>query len=206
MGPRRGQSTHRTGDRACGKRGYNPGDGARSGGDGTFGPGRRGTRSRPPHDLRVDRAFKAFFRRVKRGEDAGYSRANGPGRYESMVVPRSREFKLRGDGQSRYGRLSFKGMSGMRVRMHRPLPEGAAVRRVIVKGEPSGHIGTPSSAGTSKTTNRPSTPAPRTPWRCILDSSFERHRARLWVRNPNGATDGYLAPDNANPSTRPKPA
>lgn len=88
---------------------------------------------------RVDRAFGAFFRRVKRSEDAGYPRAKGPGRYKSMAVPRSREFKLRWDGQGRYARLSFKGMSGMRVRMHRPLPEGAAVRRVIVKREPSGH-------------------------------------------------------------------
>ena len=88
---------------------------------------------------RVDRAFVAFFRRVKRGEDAGYPRAKGPGQYRSMTVKRSREFDVVGEGSGRYQRLSFKGISGLRVRMHRPLPEGAAIRRAIVKREASGH-------------------------------------------------------------------
>lgn len=87
---------------------------------------------------RVDRAYRGFFGRVKNGEEAGYPRPKGPGRYTSMTVPRSREFGLRWDGRTRHGRLSFKGISSLRVRMHRPLPDAASVRRVIVKRVPSG--------------------------------------------------------------------
>ena len=89
---------------------------------------------------RVDFAYKSFFRRVKRGEVPGYPRPKGPGRSRSMTYPRSREFRFRWDGESRHGRLSFKGFSGVKVRVHRPLPEGATVRRLTtVVREPSGH-------------------------------------------------------------------
>ena len=87
---------------------------------------------------RVDRAFKAFFRRVRRGGAPGYPRPKSPGTYRSLTVPRSRDFRLRWDGKSRYGRLSFKGFSGMRIRMHRGIPEGAKVRRLTIKCERSG--------------------------------------------------------------------
>jgi len=36
---------------------------------------------------RVDLAFKAFFRRVKAGEDPGYPRFRGRGRYNSITYP-----------------------------------------------------------------------------------------------------------------------
>jgi len=36
---------------------------------------------------RVDLAFKAFFRRVKAGENPGYPRFRGKGRYESLTYP-----------------------------------------------------------------------------------------------------------------------
>ncbi len=87
---------------------------------------------------RVDLAFRAFFRRCKAGEKPGYPRAKGAGWYKSITVPRSREFELTYSPGARFGRLSFKGFSGLRVRMHRPLPEDASVRRVMVKQEASG--------------------------------------------------------------------
>jgi putative transposase len=37
--------------------------------------------------LRLDRAFQAFFRRVKAGETPGYPRCQGRGRYNSFTVP-----------------------------------------------------------------------------------------------------------------------
>src|SRR5262245_62101286 len=37
--------------------------------------------------VRVDLAFKAFFRRVKAGQDAGYPRFKGFGRYDSITYP-----------------------------------------------------------------------------------------------------------------------
>jgi len=39
--------------------------------------------------VRVDLAFKAFFRRVKSGEKAGYPRFRGVGRYDSFTYPQS---------------------------------------------------------------------------------------------------------------------
>jgi len=87
---------------------------------------------------RVDLAFRGFFRRVKAKENPGYPRAKGAGACKSLTVSRSREFKLVWDGEGRYGRLSFKSLSGLRVRMHRPFPENAAVRRVTIKREGSG--------------------------------------------------------------------
>jgi putative transposase len=87
---------------------------------------------------RTDLAFRGFFRRVKAKENPGYPRAKATGAYKSLTVPRSREFKVVWDGNGRFGRLSFKGLSGVRVRMHRPLSENAAVRRVTIKREGSG--------------------------------------------------------------------
>jgi putative transposase len=37
--------------------------------------------------LRVERAYQAFFRRVKNGEQAGYPRFQGRGRYHSFTYP-----------------------------------------------------------------------------------------------------------------------
>jgi len=39
--------------------------------------------------LRVELAFKAFFRRVKAGENPGYPRFKGRGRYDSITYPQS---------------------------------------------------------------------------------------------------------------------
>jgi putative transposase len=37
--------------------------------------------------VRIDLAFKAFFRRVKAGETPGYPRFRGKGRYDSLTYP-----------------------------------------------------------------------------------------------------------------------
>jgi putative transposase len=37
--------------------------------------------------VRIDLAFKAFFRRVKQGEAPGYPRFRGRGRYDSLTFP-----------------------------------------------------------------------------------------------------------------------
>lgn len=88
---------------------------------------------------RVDLAYRSFFRRVKRGDVPGFPRPKAPGRCRSMTYPRSREFKFDWDGQKRYARLSFKGFSGLKLRVHRPLPQGVTVKRLTVVREPSGH-------------------------------------------------------------------
>ena len=66
--------------------------------------------------LRLDRAFQAFFRRVKAGETPGYPRFQGRGRYTSFTFP---EY---GNGAVLDGRvLSLSKIGRIRIRLHRPL-------------------------------------------------------------------------------------
>jgi putative transposase len=64
--------------------------------------------------VRLDLAFKAFFRRVKAGEEPGYSRFRGPDRYDSFCFPQS-GFALQGQ----VVRLSKIGT--VRLVLHRPI-------------------------------------------------------------------------------------
>lgn len=65
--------------------------------------------------MRVDLAFKAFFRRVKAGEkEPGFPRFKGKGRYDSFTYPQY-GFKLDGD------RLHLSKIGDVRIVLHRPL-------------------------------------------------------------------------------------
>ena len=64
--------------------------------------------------MRVDLAFKAFFRRVKAGENPGYPRFKGKGRYDSITYKQS-GFKLEGD------HLHLSKIGDMRIVLHRPV-------------------------------------------------------------------------------------
>src|SRR3990172_9014583 len=59
---------------------------------------------------RVDKAFKAFFRRCKAGETPGYPRFKGKFRYNSFTYPQD-GFKLEGD------KLTLSGIGSVRVRL-----------------------------------------------------------------------------------------
>ena len=64
----------------------------------------------------IDKAFQAFFRRVKAGEKAGYPRFKGNNRFDSFGLKEyGNGFKL--DGR----RLRLTGIGRVRVRWHRPL-------------------------------------------------------------------------------------
>jgi putative transposase len=77
--------------------------------------------------LRIDLAMKAFFRRVKAGEQPGYPRFRGRDRYDSFCYPQAPSgCKLNGD------RLTLSGIGTVRVVLHRPLvgtPKTCCVRR-----------------------------------------------------------------------------
>lgn len=96
---------------------------------------------------RVDLAYKAFFRRCRTGEKVGYPRSKGEGWYKSLSINRAREFDLKPPrGGERYGKLLIgraqarrAALGPMRIRMHRNIPEGANVRRVMLKREANGH-------------------------------------------------------------------
>jgi putative transposase len=65
---------------------------------------------------RVDRAFKAFFRRVKAGETPGFPRLKGKGQYDSLTYPQATAFAVGEDTI----RLSKVGC--VKAVVHRPLP------------------------------------------------------------------------------------
>ena len=64
---------------------------------------------------RLDKAFKAFFRRVENGEEPGYPRFKGYGRYDSFTYPQS-GFKILEDG-----RLKLSKIGVIRMFMHREI-------------------------------------------------------------------------------------
>ena len=76
---------------------------------------------------RLDRAFKAFFRRVKSGEAPGYPRFKLEGRFRTI------EFPSYGDGckLKENGRLYIQHIGHVKVKLHRPI-EGA-IKTVSIK-------------------------------------------------------------------------
>jgi len=77
---------------------------------------------------RVDKAFKAFFRRVKQGGKAGYPRFKSHRRYDSITFP------SHGDGnQLREKHLFVQGVGEIKIKLHRPV-EGK-IKTVLVKRE-----------------------------------------------------------------------
>jgi len=81
--------------------------------------------------VRVDLAFKAFFRRVKAGEQPGYPRFKGPGRYDSLTYPQY------GNGVRLEGRhLILSKIGSVKVVLHRPL-EGT-IKTVTIRRASTG--------------------------------------------------------------------
>lgn len=64
--------------------------------------------------VRVDLAFKAFFRRVKAKENPGYPRFKGKGRYDSFTYPQT-GFKLEGN------KLKLSKIGTVKIKIHRPI-------------------------------------------------------------------------------------
>nr|BBH87038.1 transposase [Thermosporothrix sp. COM3] len=64
---------------------------------------------------RVEKAFQAFFRRVKNGETPGYPRFQGKNRFDSFTYPQS-GFSLTHDN-----RLCLSKIGSIKVKLHRPL-------------------------------------------------------------------------------------
>src|SRR5258705_9741512 len=84
---------------------------------------------------RLDEAYKAFFRRIKKGGKPGFPRFRGKGWFDSFGF---REFC----GISlKEGRLRFKSMPGsLRVHMHRQLPTDAVIRSCTFRRDVKGWV------------------------------------------------------------------
>jgi len=81
---------------------------------------------------RLDKAFKAFFRRVKAGEVPGFPRFKGRNRFHSLEFRHGDGCKLRFDDQ---GRAMFyvQNVGEIKVKYHRPLLDQASIKHVVVK-------------------------------------------------------------------------
>src|SRR4051794_5334237 len=81
---------------------------------------------------RLDRAFQAFFRRVKAGETPGYPRFKGRGRFATVVFP------SHGDGCKLRpgGRAYFQHIGAVKLKLHRPI-EGR-IKTMALTCEPDG--------------------------------------------------------------------
>jgi putative transposase len=81
--------------------------------------------------LRVDRAFQAFFRRVKASDTPGYPRFQGRERYHSFTYPQVGEH---GGAALDGGILSLSKIGRIPIRLHRPLegtPKTATISREV---------------------------------------------------------------------------
>jgi putative transposase len=78
---------------------------------------------------RVDKAFKAFFARIKRSQKSGYPRFRAASRYDSITFPSY------GDGCRLLdtGKLRVQGVGQIKLKLHRPI-EGN-IKTVMVKRE-----------------------------------------------------------------------
>ncbi|MFA5764675.1 MAG: transposase [Bacilli bacterium] len=79
--------------------------------------------------VRVDLAFKAFFRRVKSGEEPGYPRFKGYGRYDSIT------YKQLGFG-IKDGKLHLAKIGDIKIKLHRPI-EGT-IKTCTIRRMPTG--------------------------------------------------------------------
>lgn len=98
---------------------------------------------------RVEKAYAAFFRRVKTGQTPGYPRFRSRDRFDSVdfrhgdgikftpSLARTRARCGRSDGGG-FARLRVQGIGTMKVLQHRPLPVGATLGQVSVKREGHG--------------------------------------------------------------------
>ncbi len=83
---------------------------------------------------RLDKAFSAFFRRIKAGEAPGFPRYKGRNRFKSIEYTYGDGCKLR---QNEHGRKSFyiQNVGEIRLCYHRAIPVEANIKHAVIKGD-----------------------------------------------------------------------
>ena len=79
--------------------------------------------------LRVERAYQAFFRRVKNGEEPGYPRFQGRNRYDSFTYPDHAGWKLEGE------HLHLSKIGTIKIKLHRPVQGNIKICTIKREGE-----------------------------------------------------------------------
>jgi putative transposase len=94
---------------------------------------------------RNNRAFGAFFRRVKRGETPGFPRFKSRRRYNTIATQYGRGVKLLDSGDERVrgngaktSYLYWRGVGAIRFKLHRTLPKGARITEVQLTRQADG--------------------------------------------------------------------
>jgi putative transposase len=82
---------------------------------------------------RLDKAFQAFFRRIKAGEKSGYPRFKGQGWFKSVCYVYDDGIRLKD------GRLYVQNVGLVRLFQHRPIPDGGAIKMAILKRDRVGN-------------------------------------------------------------------
>lgn len=81
---------------------------------------------------RLDKAYRAFFRRVKAGETVGFPRFKSANRWHSIEFTYSDGCKLRFDDTGR-ALLYVQNVGEIKVKSHREIPDNAKIKHVVVK-------------------------------------------------------------------------
>jgi putative transposase len=79
---------------------------------------------------RLDKAFRAFFRRLKAGERPGFPRFKGHHRFNSLEYRHGDGCKLR---LGKRVMLYVQNVGEIKVKYHRTLPDDAAIKHVVIK-------------------------------------------------------------------------
>ena len=81
---------------------------------------------------RLDKAYKAFFCRIKKGEEPGFPRFKGEGRYRSMTFSHLAKRLIR-NVDRKYARVVVPKVGHLKIRYHRPLPDSKIKTLTICK-------------------------------------------------------------------------
>ena len=85
---------------------------------------------------RLDKAYQAFFRRAKAGQDPGFPRFKGKGRYRSMTFSHLSKQLIR-NIRKRMARIVVPKIGHIAIRYHRPLPNGT-IKNLTIQRKASG--------------------------------------------------------------------
>jgi len=91
------------------------------------------------HTLRrLDKAFGAFFRRVKAGETPGYPRFKGKDRLKSIEYTYGDGCKLEYDEAFDRFALTVQNVGSIKVKLHRFLPDKSKIKHVVIQRKATG--------------------------------------------------------------------
>ena len=85
---------------------------------------------------RLDKAYKAFFERVKKDDTPGFPRFKGAGRYRSMTFKHLSRRLIR-NIRKRTARVVVPKIGHIKIRYHRPLPDGK-IKTLTIQRKASG--------------------------------------------------------------------